>query len=144
MVRLITHYRILKVLVGMLAVSQLIACVDEGNNASTTSGSMPVGGGTTQSSSLSTTQSSSLSLSWVAPATRADGNPISLADIDGYKVYFGTSTGNYTGSVDITDGSQNSVTVTGLSGGTYHVAMTTYDNNGLESIYSPEIIKTAQ
>lgn len=136
MVRLITHYRILKVLVGMLAVSQLIACVDEGNSASTTSGSMPGGGGTTQSSSLS--------LSWVAPVTRADGTPISLADIDGYKVYFGTSTGNYTGSVDVTDGSQNSVTVTGLSGGTYHVAMTTYDNNGLESITSPEVIKTAQ
>jgi len=136
MVRLITHYRILKVLVGMLAVSQLIACVDEGNSSSATSGPITVGGGTTQSSNLS--------LSWVAPVTRADGNPISLADIDGYKVYFGTSARNYTGSVDVTDGSQNSLTITGLSNGTYHVAMTTYDNNGLESIYSPEIIKTAQ
>jgi hypothetical protein len=101
-----------------------------------TGGSTPVSTGTTKSSNLS--------LSWVAPTMRADGTPISLADIEGYKVYYGTSTGNYTDIVDITDGSQTSVTITGILDGAYHVAMTTYDTNGLESAYSPEILKATQ
>lgn len=140
MVRLITQFRITKVLVTLLSVSQLIACGGEGNTNTAASGS---NSGSTQVGT-GTTQSSNLSLDWVAPVTRADGSPISLADIDGYKVYYGTSTGTYTNSVNINDGSQTSVTITGLSGGSYHVAMTTYDTNGLESSYSPEILKAAQ
>jgi hypothetical protein len=59
-------------------------------------------------------------------------------------VYYGASAGNYTYVADISDGSQTSVTITGVSDGTYYVAMTTYDTNGLESAYSPEILKTTQ
>jgi hypothetical protein len=132
--RLITQFGIMKVLVGVLVVSLLVACGGGGNTAA--GGSTSVGTGATQSSSFS--------LSWVAPVTRTDGTPITLAEIEGYKVYIGTSAGSYSNIVDITDGSQTSATITGLSGGAYHVAMTTYDNNGIESPYSPEVIKTTQ
>lgn len=120
----------------MLAVTQLVACGGGGGGSASVGGSTPGGTGTTQTSSLS--------LSWVAPVARTDGTPISLADIEGYKVYYGTSAGSYTGVADITDGSQTSVTITGITSGTYHVAMTTYDTNGLESPYSAEVIKTTQ
>ena len=126
----------MKVLVGMLAVSQLVACGGGGGGNASTGGSATVGTGSTQSYDFS--------VSWVAPVTRTDGTPISLAEIEGYKVYYGTSTGNYTSVADITDGSQTSVTITGVPDGTYHVAMTTYDSSGLESSYSPEVIKTTQ
>jgi hypothetical protein len=137
MIRLVTQSWIFKVLVCMLAVTQLTAC-GGGGGGSTASvgGSTPGGGGTPQAASLS--------LSWVAPVARTDGTPISLADIEGYKVYYGASAGNYTGVASITDGSQTSVTITGVTSGTYHVAMTTYDTNGLESPYSPEVVKTTQ
>lgn len=135
MVRLNTQFRITKVLVIMLAALQLIACGGGGGGSSnTTSGSLA-------QASNGTPQSSSLSLGWVAPAIRTDGSPISLADIDGYKIYYGTSAGNYTDSVNVNDGSQTSVTISGLPAGTYHLVMTTYDTNGLESTYSSEVLK---
>jgi hypothetical protein len=136
MIRLITQLRIMKILVCMLAVSQLIACGGGGESNTTTGASTLVSTGTPQSSTLS--------LNWVAPVTRTDGSPISLAEIEGYKVYIGTSTGNYTDIVNISDGSQTSVTITGILNGTYYVAMTTYDTGGLESGYSPEILKATQ
>lgn len=88
-------------------------------------------------------QASDFSLNWTAPVARADGSALSLSDIDGYRIYYGTSAGTYSSSVDVTDGSQTSVTVTGVAAGTYHVVMTTYDINGIESVYSPEVLKTA-
>jgi hypothetical protein len=83
-------------------------------------------------------------LNWTAPTTRADGAPLSLADIDGYRIYYGTLAGNYPNTVDIKDGSAQSATVNDLSTGTYHVVMTTYDTSGSESDYSAEIVKVAQ
>jgi len=91
-----------------------------------------------------TSQPYDFSLNWTAPSTRADGSPMSLSDIAGYRVYYGSSAGSYPNSVNVTDGSQTSVTVAGVMAGTYHVVMTTYDINGLESPYSQEIMKTAQ
>ncbi|MGB5260356.1 MAG: putative Ig domain-containing protein, partial [Gammaproteobacteria bacterium] len=86
----------------------------------------------------------SFSLSWTAPTTRADGTPISLAEIDGYRVYYGTSPGNYPNSVNITDGTATATTVNNIPVGNYSVVMTTYDNNGMESAQSGIVSKQAQ
>jgi hypothetical protein len=145
--RAITPYKAVKVLAIMVAIWQLTACGGGSGSTDTANGvssnSAPV---VSSSGQVSTgiSQSYDLPLSWVAPMTRADGSPISLADIDGYRVYFGNSSGNYPDSVDVTGGDQTSVTVTGVTAGTYYVVMTTYDINGLESAYSNEIIKTVQ
>jgi hypothetical protein len=85
----------------------------------------------------------SFSLSWTAPTTRADGSPISLADIDGYRVYYGSSKGKYPNQVNITNGAATSRTVNNLMPGTYFLVMTTYDDAGRESSQSPEITKRA-
>ena len=85
-----------------------------------------------------------MDLSWAAPVSRADGTPLSLADINGYRIYFGASAGNYTESVEIADGTALSTTITNIPVGTYHVVMSTYDVDGRESEHSSSIIKTIQ
>ena len=67
---------------------------------------------------------------------------MSLADIEGYRIYYGSSAGDYPNSVDIDDGTAVQLTLSNLPLGTYHLVMTTYDVAGRESALSPEIIKT--
>jgi hypothetical protein len=101
--------------------------------SSTSSGSGATGGTTT----------GSFDLTWTAPVSRADGTPLALSEIAGYRVYYGTSAGNYPNHIDITNGTLQSATLTGVPVGTYYVAMTTYDTSGLQSSYSAPVIKKA-
>ena len=91
-----------------------------------------------------TVATGNLDLNWTAPVARADGTPLSLADIDGFRIYYGESEGQYTESVEITDGTAQSATVTGIPVGSYHIVMTTYDMDGRESGYSSSVIKSVQ
>ena len=85
-----------------------------------------------------------LSVSWTAPVARADGEPLSLADISGYHIYFGGSSGNYTDFAEVNDGAATSWTVTDVPVGTSYVVMTTFDSEGRESVYSQEVSKPVQ
>jgi hypothetical protein len=87
-------------------------------------------------------QTGSLTLQWTAPVSRTDGTPLSLADIDGYHIYYGVSAENYTNRLDVSDGTAQSATITDIPVGTYYVVMTTYDVGGLESAYSSMAVKT--
>ncbi|MGB5718963.1 MAG: putative Ig domain-containing protein [Gammaproteobacteria bacterium] len=91
-----------------------------------------------------TVATGNLDLNWTAPVARADGTALSLADIDGYRIYYGESEGQYTESVEITDGTAQSATVTGVPVGSYHIVMTTYDIEGRESDHSSSVIKSIQ
>ena len=86
----------------------------------------------------------SFSLGWTAPVARSDGTPLSLADINGYRLYYGTSPGIYPDVVEVSDGAATSVTVTGVPLGTSYVVMTTTDSGGRESAYSQEISRIIQ
>jgi hypothetical protein len=86
----------------------------------------------------------SFSLGWTAPVARSDGTPLSLADINGYRLYYGTSPGIYPDAVEVSDGTATSATVTGVPLGTSYVVMTTTDAGGRESIYSQEVSKIVQ
>jgi hypothetical protein len=86
----------------------------------------------------------SFTLNWTAPVARADGTPLSLADIDGYRIYYGKKPGAYNQNVNIADGRTLSATVKNIPAGGYYVVMTTYDVKGLESGYSREISKQAK
>jgi hypothetical protein len=80
-----------------------------------------------------------VTLSWVPPTTKTDGTP--LTDLAGYKIYFGTNSGNYTQNIDV--GNVTSYTVTNLSAGTaYYFATTAYDASSNESSFSNEVSKT--
>ncbi len=79
-------------------------------------------------------------LSWDAPTTNADDTP--LADLAGYKVYYGTISPIDMGTSESVDvGNTTSYTLSGLSTGTYYFAATAYDTSGNESVISEEVSK---
>ncbi|MGB5261570.1 MAG: putative Ig domain-containing protein [Gammaproteobacteria bacterium] len=83
-------------------------------------------------------------LTWTAPVARADGSPLSLSEIKGYRIHYGSTAGNYPNVFDVRDGSAVKATVNNVPAGTYRVVMTTYDSNGLESANSPVVVKNAR
>ncbi|GAB4388020.1 MAG: hypothetical protein Kow0025_04890 [Thermodesulfovibrionales bacterium] len=112
-----------------LAVFLLAAgCGGGGSSPAADGGPPPVGTG-------------SVSLAWTAPASNTDGSP--LFDLAGYKVYYGTSSGNYSQSRDA--GNVSTYQLTGLiAGSTYYIVVTAYNSTGAESGYSNEIGATVQ
>ena len=77
-----------------------------------------------------------ISLSWVAPSKREDNQPISLANIDGYNVYYGTASGQYPKKVTINDGTATGYTFTNFPTGTHYFVVITLDTDGRESQHS--------
>ena len=88
-------------------------------------------------------QTGSITLHWTAPVARTDGTPLSLADIDGYRIFYGDSAGNYPNRLEVSDGTATSAIITDLPVGTYYIVMTTYDVSGRESAYSTMVAKAA-
>ena len=86
--------------------------------------------------------SANINLSWVAPAEREDNSGISLSEIAGYKVYYGTSQGQYPNKITINDGTAVGHTFTDFPAGNYYFVVTTLDTNGRESRYSTEVVIT--
>jgi plastocyanin len=83
---------------------------------------------------------SGISLNWVAPSENADGS--ALTDLAGYRIYYGTTSRNYSGMVELNDPADTSHSLS-LASGDYYVAMTALDQQGNESAYSNEVLKTA-
>jgi hypothetical protein len=75
----------------------------------------------------------SVTLNWTPPTENEDGS--TLEDLDGYKIYWGTSQGNYPNSVTI-DGGLSSYVVDNLAPGTYVFVATSFNTSGVESVYS--------
>ncbi len=98
------------------------------------------GGGSSGSGGSVGTGPGSAALSWQAPTTNEDGTP--LADLAGFKVYYGTvspidkSNGQ---SIDV--GNTTAYTLSGLSLGTHYFTVTAYDISGNESPLAQEVSK---
>jgi len=120
-------------------VGDVVTSPDNGSTGDVVTGSPSPGsgGGTVPGVSVGTA-----SLSWNAPLYRADGQPLSPGEIQGYRIYYGTATGNYDNTLDVTDGSVRSFVVSNLPLGIYYFVLTTLDLNGRESTYSNEAVKT--
>jgi len=85
------------------------------------------------------------SLSSIPPATFAANVNLSWSadtepDLASYKAYYGTSSRNYSTSINV--GKVTSYTLTGLNAGTYYFAVTASDTSGNESGFSNEAILT--
>ncbi len=98
--------------------------------------------GTTNDTGVSGQQVGSASLSWRPPAERVDGESLALTEIAGYRIYYGTRSGQYDSAVAIDDPYASSVVLEDLPVGEYYFVMTTVDTNGLESGYSSEAVKS--
>jgi len=81
-------------------------------------------------------------VSWTAPMTRQDGSAISIGEIGGYYVYYGTSISSMTHSVTVAGGSSSQYQVTGLTPATYYFRVSAYDLQGIEGAPSAVGSKT--
>lgn len=93
-------------------------------------------GGSAPESGSST--DNSITLAWDKPDINSDGSE--LNDLSGYKIYYGTSSNNYTQSIDV--GNITTAVISNLSSGTWCFTTTAYDTAGNESSYSNEACKT--
>ena len=76
----------------------------------------------------------STTLSWTPPTQNEDGS--ALMDLAGYKIYWGTTPGQYTHSVKIENAGMSSYVVENLAPGNYEFAATSFNMAGVESAYS--------
>jgi hypothetical protein len=85
----------------------------------------------------------SATLTWSAPTQNSDGSP--LTDLAGYKVYWGTSSHNYSSTATLNNPGLATYVVGGLaSTNTYYFAITAVNSEGTESSPSNEATKTIQ
>jgi len=103
-------------------------------------GSGSSSGGSVVSSDSGSTEiplsgSAAVTLSWDAPTTNDDNTQ--LTDLNGYRVYYGTSSGHYTRSANI--GNFTTATVSNLPSGVWYFTVTAINSSGIESIHSNEV-----
>jgi len=115
-----------------------------GCGAGSTSASIPSNNG--GSGGAGGTTRGTVTLTWNAPTARTDGTSLNPAtDITTYKLYYGTSSGNFTQHIDVTPNLTAPYTTTytlTLASGTYYFTVTDVDTSGQESSDSQEVMKT--
>ncbi|HNR23495.1 MAG TPA: putative Ig domain-containing protein [Steroidobacteraceae bacterium] len=82
----------------------------------------------------------SATLNWQPPTERTDGS--ALANLAGYRIYYGNAPGNYSQSVNLTNPGLTSYVIDNLTGGTWYFTMTAVDSAGLESARTNPVSKT--
>ncbi len=82
----------------------------------------------------------SATLAWIAPQINADGS--ALNDLAGFRIYYGTSSHNYTKVITITDRHIVSYVINNLPAATYYLTVKAYDTSNNESSSSAELTKT--
>ena len=78
-------------------------------------------------------------LSWTPPTENTDGS--TLNDLAGYKIYYGTSSGNYSETITINDPGLTSFLVENLATANWYFVMTSFNDTNIESAYSAEVSK---
>jgi hypothetical protein len=141
------YNKILSILfVALLIITSLAGCGGGSSTQtiSTNTGSPAGSGNTGTGGSGGTGGTVAGTLLWTAPATNTDGTP--ATDLSGYKIYYGSTSRNYIGSINIVGKEATSLPLDALAAavpapGTYFIAVTAYDASGLESDYSNEVSK---
>ncbi len=120
----------------IMALSMVTAsCGGGGGGSSGSQGAASSSSGGSGSGNIPGNGSSSITLAWDAPTENTDNSP--LTDLAGYKIYYGTSSGLYSESLDV--GNVDEVTISKLSSGKWCFVSTAYNSSGNESFFSEEI-----
>jgi Fibronectin type III domain len=82
----------------------------------------------------------SVALTWEPPTENNDGTP--LTNLAGYRIRYGTQSGNYTSVVNLDNPGLATYVVAGLASGTYFFVISAYNQNGVESQLSNEATTT--
>jgi len=80
------------------------------------------------------TSTGTATVTWSAPTGNTDGS--SLSDLAGYRVYWGTTQGNYTNSVSLNNPGLTSYVIDQLTPATWYFVVTALNKSGVESSYS--------
>ena len=88
------------------------------------------------------TATGSATLTWTAPTENTDGSP--LTDLAGYKIYWGTSQGNYSNSVTLMNPGLSTYVIDQLTPATWYFVATVINSNGIESQFSNPASKVVQ
>ena len=87
---------------------------------------------------VSQLDSGTVLVSWIPPTENTDGSP--LIDLAGYRVYYGTSPGNYNFSETVNNPGLSSVVVEGLATSrNWYFVVTAYSFFGRQSPQSAEV-----
>ena len=82
---------------------------------------------------------SSIELTWDIPQAREDGSDLTLGEIDGYVIVYGTDANNLDNQL-VVEGASNTMTqLLDLASGTYYFAIATVDSDGVQGAYSSVI-----
>jgi hypothetical protein len=94
--------------------------------------------------SITVTQaaSGSVTLSWVAPTQNTDGSP--LTNLAGFHIYYGTSAGNLSQSVQIANPSLTTYVLSNLAAGTWYFSVNDFTTANVESAVSNVASTTIQ
>jgi len=132
-------YCTLKMLKGIwfgVVLVTMLACAQQGGDTASVSG-------TTSVASLDCRNSTSgVTISWAAPTEFTDNSILDSSQIYGYKIYVGTESGNYSSIYSINDSAVSSCSVPASTAGTYYIAMKVVLDDGRESEYSSELIRS--
>jgi|GEM_PF-534180 len=81
-------------------------------------------------------------LSWVAPATREDGEGLTMGELDSYVISYGQDASDLSNTIEINDASTMEYTIDGLGAGEWFFSIQVIDTNGLASTPSELVSKT--
>jgi len=85
-------------------------------------------------------QTGSATIRWTPPTTNSDNSP--LTNLAGYRIYYGTSSGNLTQVLNLPNPGITSGVVENLAPGTWYFAVTSYNSSNVESARSNVTSKT--
>lgn len=119
----------------------LAACNDSGSSA-VPSSAASTGASTSATSPASTASDKAVTLSWSPPTHNSDGS--SLSNLAGYTLHYGTSSEDYTGSIEITNPTATRYVLNGSNfpAGTYYFAISAYNAQQVSSALSGEVSVT--
>ncbi|MEX2495307.1 MAG: putative Ig domain-containing protein [Woeseia sp.] len=87
---------------------------------------------------VDSTGAGSITVSWTAPTENDDGSP--LQDLAGYRIYYGTISGEYNQvPIEVNSSGVTTFLVDNLASGTYYLVMTSVNDANVESVYSGEL-----
>lgn len=132
----------------LLASALLAGCNRTSPNGKTYSAASATSPATGPAASTTSTASSAsvaptnktADVTWSAPTTNTDGS--ALTDLAGYQIYYGTSPGALTQSVNVPNANAVDYVIEGLTQGTWYFAVAAYTNTGLQSNFSTVVSKT--
>jgi hypothetical protein len=124
----------LRLVCALLLVSAWLAGCDD------SSSSMASTASTTTSTPTSASTPGAATLSWQAPTTDTNGQP--LTNLSGYIIYYGASQTDLSQSITLTTVGMQTYVVDNLTAGTWYFAIKAVASSGAESGLSDVVSKT--